>query len=154
MCVFCGSSLGLRPAYKAAAQEIGEALARRIIGLVYGGALVGLMGVVADAALAAGGEVTGVIPEALAAKEIAHPGLTQLHTVSSMHERKALMANLSDAFVALPGGYGTLEEFCVRADKGDAGFARKALRSAQHRRLLRPPHFHVRPRRRRRVFAS
>ncbi len=112
VCVFCGSSMGLRPAYKLAAQAMGETLAGRGIGLVYGGGNVGLMGVVADATLAAGGEVIGVIPEFLVAKEIAHTGLTKLHVVSSMHERKALMAELSDAFVALPGGYGTLEEFC------------------------------------------
>jgi uncharacterized protein (TIGR00730 family) len=104
--------MGLRPAYKLAAQAMGETLAGRGIGLVYGGGNVGLMGVVADATLAAGGEVIGVIPEFLVAKEIAHTGLTKLHVVSSMHERKALMAELSDAFVALPGGYGTLEEFC------------------------------------------
>ncbi|HEY9823520.1 MAG TPA: TIGR00730 family Rossman fold protein [Candidatus Sericytochromatia bacterium] len=112
VCVFCGSSKGLRPAYKQAAQNMGEALALQGIGLVYGGGNVGLMGAVADAALAAGGEVIGVIPEALVAKEIAHKGLTELRIVGSMHERKALMAELSDAFVALPGGYGTFEEFC------------------------------------------
>ncbi len=112
ICVFCGSSMGLRPAYKVAAQAMGETLARRDLGLVYGGGNVGLMGIVADAALAAGGQVIGVIPEFLVAKEVAHTGLTKLHVVGSMHERKALMAELSDAFVALPGGYGTLEEFC------------------------------------------
>ncbi len=112
VCVFCGSSMGLRPAYKLAARAMGETLARRGLGLVYGGGNVGLMGIVADAALAVGGRVIGVIPEFLFAKEIAHAGLTELHVVSSMHERKALMADLSDAFVALPGGYGTLEEFC------------------------------------------
>lgn len=112
VCVFCGSSIGKRPAYKLAAQAMGETLAKRGLGLVYGGGNVGLMGVVADATLAAGGEVIGVMPEFLVAKEIAHTGLTQLHVVNSMHDRKALMADLSDAFVALPGGYGTLEEFC------------------------------------------
>lgn len=112
ICVFCGSSMGVRPAYKLAAQAMGETLARRGLGLVYGGGNVGLMGTVADAALAAGGEVIGVIPDFMIAKEIAHAGLTELHVVSSMHERKALMAELSDGFVALPGGYGTLEEFC------------------------------------------
>lgn len=91
---------------------MGETLARRGLGLVYGGANVGLMGIVADAALAAGGQVIGVIPKFLVAKEFAHTGLTKLHIVGSMHERKALMVDLSDAFVALPGGYGTLEEFC------------------------------------------
>ena len=112
ICVFCGSRMGLRPAYKLAAQAMGETLARRDLGLVYGGGNVGLMGIVADAALAAGGQVIGVIPEFLVAKEVAHAGLTKLHVVGSMHERKALMAELSDAFVTLPGGYGTLEEFC------------------------------------------
>jgi hypothetical protein len=112
VCVFCGSNKGLHPAYKDAAWETGQALAHRGIGLVYGGGNAGLMGVVADAVLAAGGEVIGVIPEALVAKEIAHTGLTDLRVVRSMHERKALMADLSDAFVALPGGVGTLEEFC------------------------------------------
>jgi hypothetical protein len=91
---------------------MGETLARRGLGLVYGGGNVGLMGVVADAALAAGGEVIGVIPDFLAAKEVAHAGLSKLHVVNSMHDRKALMAELSDAFIAMPGGYGTIEEFC------------------------------------------
>lgn len=112
VCVFCGSSMGKRPAYKLAAQAMGETLAQQGLSLVYGGGNVGLMGVVADATLAAGGEVIGVIPEFLVAKEIAHTGLTKLHVVSSMHDRKALMADLSDAFIALPGGCGTLEEFC------------------------------------------
>jgi hypothetical protein len=91
---------------------MGKALVKRGLGLVYGGGNVGLMGLIADAVLAAGGEAIGVIPTFLAEKEIAHTGLTQLHTVNSMHDRKALMAELSDAFIALPGGYGTLEEFC------------------------------------------
>jgi uncharacterized protein (TIGR00730 family) len=104
--------MGKRPAYKLAAQAMGETLAQQGLSLVYGGGNVGLMGVVADATLAAGGEVIGVIPEFLVAKEIAHTGLTKLHVVSSMHDRKALMADLSDAFIALPGGCGTLEEFC------------------------------------------
>jgi len=112
ICVFCGSSPGLRPAYKQAAQAMGKALVLKGIGLVYGGGNVGLMGVVADSALEAGGEVIGVIPQALVDKEIAHTGLTELRVVGSMHERKALMAELSDAFVALPGGFGTFEEFC------------------------------------------
>jgi uncharacterized protein (TIGR00730 family) len=111
ICVFCGSSLGLRPAYRLAAQQLGKALAQRKMTLVYGGGKVGLMGVVADAALAAGGQVIGVIPEFLVAKELAHQELTTLHVVASMHDRKALMAKLSDGFIALPGGYGTLEEF-------------------------------------------
>jgi uncharacterized protein (TIGR00730 family) len=109
---FCGSSAGTNPVYRAAALELGTALAAANIELVYGGGHVGLMGAVADAVLAAGGTVIGVIPRALAEREVAHSGLTQLHVVESMHERKALMADLSDGFVALPGGFGTFEEFC------------------------------------------
>lgn len=112
VCVFCGSNMGLRPSYQIAADIMGKAIAHRNLELVYGGGNVGLMGVVADAAITAGGQVIGVIPQALADKELAHPHLTQLHIVNSMHERKALMADLSDAFVALPGGFGTFEEFC------------------------------------------
>jgi uncharacterized protein (TIGR00730 family) len=112
ICVFCGSSSGSRPEYRAAAEELGAELVRRNISLVYGGTHVGLMGVLADAVLSAGGEAVGVIPEHLMAREVGHKGLTKLHVVRSMHERKALMADLSDAFVAMPGGYGTLEEFC------------------------------------------
>jgi uncharacterized protein (TIGR00730 family) len=112
VCVFCGSSSGSRPEYRTAAEELGTEVVRRKIGLVYGGGNVGLMGVIADAVLKAGGEVMGVIPENLMAKEVGHNGLTKLHVVRSMHERKALMADLSDAFIALPGGFGTLEEFC------------------------------------------
>lgn len=112
ICVFCGSSFGAKSAYREAAQAMGAALARRGIGLVYGGGRVGLMGAVADAVMAAGGTVIGVIPEFLAAKEIAHAGLTELHLVGSMHERKALMADLADGFIAMPGGFGTFEEFC------------------------------------------
>ncbi len=112
ICVFCGSSMGVRPVYKEAAQTLGKTLASQKFRLVYGGGNVGLMGVVADAALLAGGEVIGVIPEFLAAKEIAHNELTVLHVVGSMHERKTKMADLADAFIALPGGYGTLQEFC------------------------------------------
>jgi hypothetical protein len=109
-CVFCGSSPGARPEYLAAARALGTELARRKIRLVYGGAAVGLMGALAEAVLAAGGEVTGVIPEALVEMEVAHRELADLRIVSSMHERKSLMADLSDAFIALPGGLGTLEE--------------------------------------------
>jgi uncharacterized protein (TIGR00730 family) len=112
ICVFCGSSSGSRPEYRVAAEELGAELARRSTGLVYGGGNVGLMGVLADAVLKVGGEVIGVIPENLMAREVGHKGLTKLHVVRSMHERKALMADLSDAFVAMPGGFGTLEEFC------------------------------------------
>ena len=112
LCIFCGSSPGRNPAFADAARTLGAALAARDIGVVYGGGNVGLMGVVADATLAAGGRVTGVIPHALVTRELAHQGLTCLHVVNSMHERKALMARLSDGFIALPGGFGTLEEFC------------------------------------------
>jgi uncharacterized protein (TIGR00730 family) len=108
--VFCGSRAGARPAYTQAARELGAALATRGLSLVYGGAKVGTMGALADAALAAGGEVIGVMPRGLVAREVAHPGLTAFHAVASMHERKALMADLADAFIALPGGYGTLDE--------------------------------------------
>ncbi len=111
VCVFCGSSSGVRPAYSEAARHLGAAIAGRGLRLVYGGGKVGLMEAVADAALGAGGEVTGVIPKALLEKEIGHGGLTELHVVGSMHERKKTMADLSDGFIALPGGYGTLEEF-------------------------------------------
>jgi uncharacterized protein (TIGR00730 family) len=111
VCVFCGSSLGADPAYAVAARELGEELAAREIGLVYGGAGVGLMGKVADGCRAAGGAVTGVIPRSLLEAEVAHRGLDDLRVTSSMHERKALMAELSDGFVTLPGGFGTIEEF-------------------------------------------
>ncbi|HEX8454729.1 MAG TPA: TIGR00730 family Rossman fold protein [Longimicrobium sp.] len=112
VCVFCGSSPGTRPVYAEAARAMGRLLAERGIGLVYGGGKVGLMGEVADAVLAAGGEVTGVIPRALMEREVGHQGLTTLHVTGTMHERKALMVDLSDGFVALPGGYGTLDELC------------------------------------------
>ncbi len=111
ICVFCGSSVGTPPAYAAAARELGRTLTERGLGIVFGGGKVGLMGVLADAALEVGGEAIGVIPEALVAREIGHNGLTELHVVRSMHERKTLMADLADAFIALPGGYGTFEEF-------------------------------------------
>jgi uncharacterized protein (TIGR00730 family) len=111
VCVFCGSSVGARGVYAEAARRMGRELAGRGLGLVYGGGGIGLMGVIADAVLAAGGEVHGVIPHALFSREIGHPRLTQLHVVDSMHERKQLMADLSDAFIALPGGFGTFEEF-------------------------------------------
>jgi uncharacterized protein (TIGR00730 family) len=111
LCVFCGSAPGIRPAYLAAARDLGSALAARGIGLVYGGASVGLMGELADAVLAAGGEAIGVIPGRLLDRELAHGSLTELHVVETMHERKALMARLSDAFAVLPGGAGTLDEF-------------------------------------------
>ena len=110
VCVFCGASSGRLPAYAEAARSFGAAAAARGIGVVYGGGRVGLMGAVADSALAAGGEVIGVIPQELVDRELAHPGLSELHVVGSLHERKALMADLADAFVALPGGFGTLDE--------------------------------------------
>jgi uncharacterized protein (TIGR00730 family) len=112
LCVFCGASEGSAPAYRQAAQKLGGALALRGIGLVYGGGHAGLMGAIADAALAAGGQVIGVIPRALLEREIAHTGLTELRVVESLHERKALMADLSVGFIALPGGFGTLDELC------------------------------------------
>ena len=110
--VFCGSQSGNDVRYIDAAILTAGAIVERGMGVVYGGGRVGLMGVLADSALAAGGEVIGVIPQALSGREIAHDGLSELHVVDSMHERKALMADLSDAFIALPGGYGTMDEFC------------------------------------------
>jgi hypothetical protein len=111
VCVFCGSSNGARPSYRDAAAGLGRLLAARGTGVVYGGGNIGLMGALADAALGGAGHVIGVIPEHLVSKELAHRGV-DLRIVHSMHQRKALMADLSDAFIALPGGYGTLEEFC------------------------------------------
>jgi uncharacterized protein (TIGR00730 family) len=125
ICVFCGSSHGANPVYADAARRVGSELARRGIGLVYGGGNVGLMGVVADAVLAGGGHVTGVIPEALMAKEVGHRGLPDLRVVKTMHERKALMAELSDGFVALPGGIGTFEEFFEIVTWAQLGFHSK-----------------------------
>jgi uncharacterized protein (TIGR00730 family) len=111
LCVFCGSSTGNRPEYRDAARRLGELLSGRGIGLVFGAGHVGLMGVLADAVLRGGGEAVGVIPQALVDKELAHRGLTALHVVATMHQRKALMADLADGFAALPGGYGTADEF-------------------------------------------
>jgi hypothetical protein len=111
VCVFCGSGIGARPEYAASATELGRRIAERGYGLVYGGASIGLMGAVADGALGAGGEVIGVIPDVIAEFEINHPGLTETHAVHTMHERKALMAERADAFVSLPGGFGTMDEF-------------------------------------------
>jgi uncharacterized protein (TIGR00730 family) len=125
LCVFCGSSAGARAEFAAGARAMGQALARRNLGLVYGGGRVGLMGIVADAVLDAGGQVTGVIPQALAAKEIAHAGLSDLRVVASMHERKALMADLADGFIALPGGFGTWDEFCEIITWAQLGYHRK-----------------------------
>jgi uncharacterized protein (TIGR00730 family) len=112
VCVFCGSRVGVNAAFPATATALGAAIARRGWRLVYGGGRVGLMGVVADAALAAGGDVVGVITAGLATREIAHAGLSELRVVETMHMRKALMAELSDGFIALPGGFGTLDELC------------------------------------------
>ncbi len=156
ICVYCGSSPGSRPAYREAAEALGGELAERGIGLVYGGGNVGLMGVVADAVLAAGGTVTGVIPRSLRDREIAHTGLDDLRVVESMHERKALMADLSDAFVALPGGVGTLEELVEVMTWTQLGLHRKPcgildvegyydhllawLDHAERERFLRPEH--------------
>jgi uncharacterized protein (TIGR00730 family) len=127
VCVFCGSSPGRSPAYAEAAAELALAMADRGLSVVYGGGDVGLMGVLADTALAAGGEVVGVIPAALQEREIAHPALTALHVTASMHERKALMADLADAFVALPGGLGTFEELCEILTWGQLGYHDKPI---------------------------
>jgi uncharacterized protein (TIGR00730 family) len=124
--VFCGSSVGNRSEYSDVAVALGRLLAARQIGLVYGGGHVGLMGVIADAVIAAGGEVIGVIPQALADREIAHGGLTDLRIVDSMHTRKAMMADLSDAFIAMPGGVGTFEEFFEAITWTQLGLHRKA----------------------------
>ena len=110
ICVYCGSSPGKNPAYLRAAKSLANAMCERDIGLVYGGAAIGVMGAVANAVLDGGGEAIGVIPKSLAVKEVAHSNLTELHVVASMHERKAMMAGLADGFIALPGGWGTLEE--------------------------------------------
>jgi uncharacterized protein (TIGR00730 family) len=126
ICVFCGSSSGTREVYEQAAQTVGRLLCRRGIELVYGGGRVGLMGIVANACLSEGGRVIGVIPQALADKEVAHTGLTELRIVSSMHERKAVMGDLSDAFVSLPGGFGTWEEFFEVLTWSQLGIQRKA----------------------------
>jgi uncharacterized protein (TIGR00730 family) len=112
ICVFCGSHVGNDDSYARIAREAAEAIVRAGYGIVYGGGSIGLMGIVADTALACGGEVIGVIPQTLARTEIAHEGLTELHVVTTMHELNALMEDVSDAFIALPGGYGTMDEFC------------------------------------------
>jgi uncharacterized protein (TIGR00730 family) len=125
--VFCGASTGVNPAYREAAIALGQALAHRGLTLVYGGGAVGLMGIVADAAMAAGGEVIGIIPQALMDAEVGHTGLTRLEVVDGMHARKARMAELSDAFVALPGGLGTLEELFEVWTWGQLGYHAKPL---------------------------
>jgi len=126
LCVFCGSSLGIQTAYAQAADDMGRLLAERGVELVYGGGKVGLMGRIADACLSHGGRAIGVMPRILVEKEIAHSGLTELRVVTSMHGRKALMADLADAFVAMPGGYGTWDEFCEVLTWSQLGLQRKA----------------------------
>ena len=156
LCVFCGSSAGTDPAFLASARGLGALLARQGITLVYGGGHVGLMGALADAVLGAGGRVVGVIPRALWDREIGHGGLTELHIVETMHERKALMASFADAFVALPGGLGTLEEIFEVWTWGQLGIHKKPcgfldvngyyaslfafLDGAVERGLVRPEH--------------
>jgi len=127
VCVFCGANAGADPAYAAAARDLGHAVAARGLGLVYGGGKVGLMGVVADAALEAGAEVDGVIPEHLVQRELGHGSVTRLHVVGSMHERKAMMAERSDGFVVLPGGFGTLEEAFEILTWSQLGLHRKGV---------------------------
>lgn len=127
VCVFCGSRPGARPEFLAAAQAFGEELARRKLALIYGGASVGLMGAVADAVLAAGGRAVGVLPFSMQQREIGHQGLHELHLVNSMHERKALMAKRADAFVALPGGFGTFDELFEIITWGQLGLHSKPI---------------------------
>jgi uncharacterized protein (TIGR00730 family) len=127
VCVFCGASSGRLPDYVEAARAFGSAAAERRLGIVYGGGRVGLMGAVADGALGAGGEVIGVIPQELVDRELAHRGLSELHVVGSLHERKALMAELSDAFVALPGGFGTLDELLEQLTWSQLGLHAKPV---------------------------
>ena len=122
ICVFCGSNSGVNRAFGEVAGEVGEFFAKRGITLIYGGGRIGLMGMIADSVLANGGKVIGVIPSSLAEKEVAHQGLTELHVVRSMHERKAMMAELSDGFIAMPGGFGTFEEFCEIITWAQLGF--------------------------------
>ena len=122
LAVYCGSSPGADPAYAAAARALGREMAARGIGLVFGGGHVGLMGAIADAVLEAGGEVIGVIPEALRDKELAHQGCTELHVVSTMHERKSLMADYAKGFIAMPGGFGTFDEIFEMLTWGQLGY--------------------------------
>ena len=127
LCLYCGSSSGARPEFAEAAAELGRSMAERGVGLVYGGGSVGLMGVAADAALAAGGEVVGVITEQLLAAEVAHRGVTSLEVVGSMHERKARMCDLADGFVVLPGGFGTVDEFAEMLTWNQLGIVAKPV---------------------------
>ena len=126
-CVYCGSKAGVNPVYREAATAMGKALARRGLGLVFGGGRIGMMGAVADAVMAAGGEAIGVIPNALMEIEVGHAGLSELRVVGSMHERKAAMADLADGFIALPGGFGTLEEFFEMTTWSQLGLNTKPL---------------------------
>ncbi|MCC6790285.1 MAG: TIGR00730 family Rossman fold protein [Thermomicrobiales bacterium] len=127
ICVYCGSNAGARPEYAAAARHVGEILAGEGIRVVYGGGRVGLMGIVADAAIAAGGEVIGIIPRSLDRREVAHRGVSELVVVESMHERKSLMNEYADGFIALPGGYGTFEELCEILTWSQLGIHRKPV---------------------------
>jgi len=127
ICVFCGASPGRRPAYLELAASVGSGLAANGIGVVYGGGRVGMMGAVADAAMAAGGEVIGVIPRGLVDRELAHRGISELRVVESLHERKALMSDLADGFIALPGGLGTLEELAEIASWAQLGLHAKPI---------------------------
>ena len=127
LCVFCGSQVGTNGLYQQAAADLGRLLVQRGYGLVYGGGRVGLMGVIADAVLRDGGEVIGVIPESMVGRELAHPGLTRMHVVPSMHARKARMAELADAFIAMPGGYGTFDEVFEIISWAQLGIHRKPI---------------------------
>lgn len=127
ICIYCGSAPGVDPRFVELARSVGETLARRGIGVVYGGGRIGLMGAVADAALAAGGQVYGVIPQKLRDVEVGHEGLTELFVVDSMHARKMMMAQLSDAFIALPGGWGTLEEVFEATTWNQLSYHRKPV---------------------------
>jgi uncharacterized protein (TIGR00730 family) len=156
ICVFCGSSVGAKSIYADAARELGLTLVKQKLGLVYGGGRVGLMGILADTVLTAGGEVTGIIPQGLFTKEVAHEGLTELRFVASMHQRKAMMVELANGFIALPGGFGTTEEFCEVITWAQLGIHQKPcgilnidgfftsllqyLDHAVEQRFLRPEH--------------
>lgn len=127
ICVYCGSKVGRHPEYRQAAQRLGELIAARGLRLVYGGGQVGLMGVIADAVLAAGGTVIGVIPDKLATKELLHPGVQEMHVVDTMHARKAKMTQLADAFIAMPGGYGTFDELFEAITWAQLGYHAKPI---------------------------